>query len=132
MATTTVFCIFAFTTVPTCSPRCPPAAPFAAAAALPVSVAARFGDRPLDGSFSLFRAMSLPARRGRSLGAPLPEDRLHPRDVPPGLTDLQGVVELSDRLLEAQLEELLPQLALLRRQLVGAHLPDLVWPHDAT
>src|SRR4029450_4678392 len=54
---------------------------------------------------------------------------LDPRDVPPGLADLERVVELPQRLLEAQPEQLLLQLALLAAQLVRAHLAQLLRFH---
>src|SRR5262249_13409487 len=116
-ATTTVFCIFAFTTVPTWVFRWP-------------TLMALSADPATASFFSVFAISLLSCLRG--VDRALAEHRLHPRDVAAGLADLQRVVELADGLLEAQLEELLVQLALLRRQLIGAQLPDLFRLHYAT
>src|SRR5262245_54073034 len=100
-ATTTVFCILAFTTTPTSSLR------------------------RRSGALLVFSpVIPLPLRRlGRGQ---LLDHRLDPRDVAARLADLEGVVQLPQRLLEAQAEQLLLQLALLAAQLVRVHLAELL------
>src|SRR5688572_23410272 len=120
--------MLALVTVPTCSLR------RRTGGALSSAPAAAFFSAAGANSSVFLPAISLPAARPGllGLGLLLPEHRLDPRDVAPGLADLQGVVELTERLLEAQLEELLLEIALLGLQLLGAHLADLVRLHSAT
>src|SRR5262245_4242154 len=100
-ATTTVLVMLSLTTTPVCSlQRRGPRASFLSLIA----------SRPLRGLGGA-RALAL--------------DRLDPRDVATGLAHLQRVVELADRLLEAQLEQLLRQLFFLRLELVVGELADL-------
>src|SRR5688572_8046189 len=104
-ATTTVFCILALTTTPTSSLR------------------RRVGAAPAFSSVPLISFLTL-----RRLGQLL-DHGLDPRDVATRLADLEGVVELAQRLLEAQPEQLFLQLALLAPQLVGVHLAQLLRLH---
>src|SRR6185369_12802202 len=72
-----------------------------------------------------------PALR-RGGGRLLPDHRLHAGEVPPRLTDLQGVVQLAEGLLEAQAEEGLRELLLLALQLLDTHLAGLLGLHSVT
>src|SRR5262245_5838289 len=68
--------------------------------------------------------------RGRRLaGALLRRDGLDPRDVAANLSHARGVLELTRRPLEAQVEPLLLQLLSLVVELIEGHVPEIIGLH---
>src|SRR5499426_3943045 len=78
---------------------------------------------------ALLRPGRLLARGRRLAGALLRRDGLDPRDVAANLSHARGVLELTRRPLEAQVEPLLLQLLSLVVELIEGHVPEIIGLH---